>query len=68
MLNAKNLLRPRLARYGIATKPRICVECFFLTLKQFRRIATRFRQPPRSYQEMLSPESVIVTDWAEYGM
>jgi len=41
-------------------KARNLVERFFLKLKQFRRIATRYERLARNYQAMLSLVSAVI--------
>ena len=36
------------------------IERFFLTIKQFRRIATRYEQTPRAFLSMLSVISAFI--------
>ncbi|SNY43831.1 Transposase and inactivated derivatives, partial [Pseudomonas sp. LAMO17WK12:I10] len=41
-------------------KARNLVERFFLKLKQFRRVATRYERRARNYQAMLSLVSAVI--------
>lgn len=55
----RNRLHPRtLDRY--LYQARNLVERFFLKLKQFRRIATRYERLARNYQAMLSLVSAVI--------
>jgi transposase len=55
----KNRLSPRVLDRHLY-KDRNLVERFFLKLKQFRRIATRYERLARNYQAMLSLVSAVI--------